>query len=147
MNKPKIINPEIINDLVAIIETAKSTAIRSVDFHRVQMYWNIGKRVFEEEQEGKERAEYAKYLTKYIAQQLKPIYGSSYSRRQIELFRQFYRTFPIANAVRSQLNWTQYKTLLRVSSEDKREFYIAECIKNNWRSRQLERQINSSPVQ
>ena len=61
MAKPKIINSEIINDLVLIIETAKSTAIRSVDFHRIQMYWNIGERVFKEEQAGKERAEYAKH--------------------------------------------------------------------------------------
>jgi hypothetical protein len=74
------------------------------------MYWQIGKRIFEEEQQGKYRAEYGEYLTQYIAQQLEPEFGSGYSKRQIELFRQFYRTFPIANALRSQLSWTQYKT-------------------------------------
>lgn len=58
--------------------------------------------------------------------------------------RQFYKSFPIANAVRSQLNWTQYKLLIRIEDEDKKEFYINESIKNHWSSRQLEMQINSS---
>jgi len=144
MEEQKFINTTFLNDLVSIIETSKENAVRSVDFHRVVMYWNIGKRVFEEEQQGKNRAEYGEYLTKYIAEYLEPIYGSGFSRRQIELFRQFYRLFPIANAVRSQLNWTQYKLLIRIDNEDKREYYIAESVKNNWTSRQLERQINSS---
>lgn len=85
-----------------------------------------------------------KYLTQFIAQELEPEYGSGYSKRQIELFRQFYRAFPIANALRSQLSWTQYKLLIRIDNEDKRAFYIAEVVKNNWTTRQLERQVYSS---
>jgi predicted nuclease of restriction endonuclease-like (RecB) superfamily len=139
-----LINQSIIPDIKAIIATAKDKAIRAVDTERTQMYWQIGKRIFEEEQQGKDRAEYGEYLTKYIAQQLEPEFGSGYSKRQIELFRQFYRTFPIANALRSQLSWTQYKTLIRLDNQDQREFYIAESVKNNWTSRQLERQINSN---
>ncbi len=134
----------IINDLVSIIESSKERAVRSVDFERVLMYWNIGRRVFEEEQEGKERAVYGTYLTQYVAEQLEPVYGSGFSRRQIEFFRQFYRTFPIANALRSQLNWTQYRSLIKIDSPDKREFYTAEAIKNNWTSRQLDRQIHTA---
>ena len=139
-----LINHSIIPDIKAIIATAQDKAIRAVDTERTLMYWNIGKRIFDEEQQGKDRAEYGEYLTKYIAQQLEPEFGSGYSKRQIELFRQFYRTFPIANALRSQLSWTQYKTIIRLDNQDKREFYIAEAVKNNWTSRQLERQINSS---
>ena len=139
-----LINQSIIPDIKAIIATAKDKAIRAVDTERAQMYWQIGKRIFEEEQQGKDRAEYGEYLTQYIAQQLEPEFGSGYSKRQIELFRQFYRTFPIANALRSQLSWTQYKTLIRLDNQDQREFYIAESVKNNWTSRQLERQINSN---
>ena len=108
------------------------------------MYWLIGQRIFEEEQQGKDRADYGNYLTKFVAEQLEPEYGSGFSKRQIELFRQFYRTFPIANAVRSQLGWTHYKMLIRLDGQDQREFYIAEAIKNNWTTRQLERQIHSS---
>jgi predicted nuclease of restriction endonuclease-like (RecB) superfamily len=139
-----LINQSIIPDIKAIIATSKDKAIRAVDTERTIMYWQIGKRIFEEEQQGKDRAQYGEYLTKYIAQQLEPEFGSGYSKRQIELFRQFYRTFPIANALRSQLSWTQYKTLIRLDNQDQREFYIAESVKNNWTSRQLERQINSS---
>jgi predicted nuclease of restriction endonuclease-like (RecB) superfamily len=75
---------------------------------------------------------------------LQPEYGSGYSVRQIQWYRQFYRTFPIASALRTQLSWTQYKLLLSVDSQDKRDFYIAETIKNNWTVRQLERQIDTS---
>jgi len=58
-------------------------------------------------------------------------------------YRQFYRIFPIASALRTQLNWTQYKVLISIENEDKRAFYIAESVKNNWSARQLERQVNS----
>ena len=62
----------------------------------------------------------------------------------VESVRQFYRTFPIVHALQEQLSWTQYKFLLRVDTEEQREFYIAETIKNNWTSRQLERQVYSN---
>ncbi|MFU2089770.1 PDDEXK nuclease domain-containing protein [Avibacterium avium] len=137
-------NTTIITDIKQIIAQSRENAVRAVDFQRVLMYWHIGKRIFEEEQQGQERADYGTYLIKYLAKQLEPEFGSNFGRRQLELFRQFYRTFPIANALRSQLNWTQYRQLLRISDPDKREFYIGESIKNNWSSRQLERQINSS---
>ncbi|MEZ7927619.1 DUF1016 N-terminal domain-containing protein, partial [Cloacibacterium sp.] len=58
-----------------------------------------------------------KYLIKYLSEQLQPEFGSGFSKRQIELFRQFYRVFLIANALRTQLSWTQYKLLLSVDSE------------------------------
>lgn len=75
---------------------------------------------------------------------MEPEFGSGFSRRQIELFRQFYRVFPIANALRSQLSWTQYRLLMRLDLDEQREFYTAETIKNNWTSRQLERQVFSN---
>jgi len=136
-------NKSLVSDIMQIIEQSRESAIRSVDFARVQMYWHIGERIFVEEQHGKERADYGSYVIKFLSEQLQPEFGSGFSVRQLELIRQFYRTFPIANAVRSQLNWTQYKLLIRIEKEDKREFYIAEAVKNNWTSRQLERQINS----
>jgi hypothetical protein len=139
-----LINQSVIADVQAIIHDAKDKAIRLVDHERTLMYWQIGQRIFEEEQQGKDRADYGNYLTKFIADQLEPEYGSGFSKRQIELFRQFYRTFPIANALRSQLGWTHYNILLRLDSQDKIDFYIAEAIKNNWTTRQLERQIHSS---
>ncbi|MEO7214660.1 DUF1016 N-terminal domain-containing protein [Mucilaginibacter sp.] len=123
-----LINQSVIADIQAIIHGAKDNAIRLVDHERTLMYWQIGKRIFEEEQQGKDRADYGNYLTKFIADQLEPEYGSGFSKRQIELFRQFYRTFPIANTLYSQLSWSQYKVIIRLDSQDKRDFYIAETI-------------------
>jgi predicted nuclease of restriction endonuclease-like (RecB) superfamily len=137
-------NQTLIPDIKVIIATAKEKAIRAVDNERTLMYWHIGRRIFEEEQEGKDRADYGAYLIKYLAEQLQPEYGSGFSYRQLNWYRQFYRKFPIVSALRTQLSWTQYKFLLAIDSQYEREFYIAESVKNNWTSRQLERQINSS---
>lgn len=134
----------LVSDIKAIIVQSKENAVRAVDHQRTLMYWDIGKRIFDQEQQGKDRADYGKYLTQYLAKALEPEFGSGFSRRQIELFRQFYRVFPIANALRSQLSWTQYRLLMRLDLDEQREFYTAETIKNNWTSRQLERQVFSN---
>jgi hypothetical protein len=94
----------IINQIQSIIANAQARAIRSVDTERVAMYWQIGKVIFEEEQQGKERAEYGEFLIKSLANTLEPQYGKGFSYRQLNSFRQFYRAFPIVNALRSQFN-------------------------------------------
>ena len=137
------IRPQFIGQIKEIITQARENAIRTVDHQRVLMYWNIGKSILEEEQQGKERAEYGAYLINSFSLELVPEFGTSFSVRQLQLSRQFYRIFPIANALRSQLNWTQYRYLIRIEDESKREYYTAEAAKNNWTARQLERQINS----
>ena len=126
-----------------IIASARQNAVRSVDFCRVQMYWQIGRRILEEEQKGKERADYGSYLLKNLAKKLEPEYGSGFSVRQLERSRQFYKMYPIASALRSQFNWTQYKQLIAISDDYKREYYELEAINNCWTARELERQINS----
>jgi predicted nuclease of restriction endonuclease-like (RecB) superfamily len=126
-----------------IISSAQNNAIRAVNQERVLMYWHIGKHIVEEEQQGKERADYGSFLIKNLAIALEKDFGNGFSFRQLNFCRQFYLTFPKVNALRSQLNWTQYKLLLRIDNEDKRTYYIEETCNNNWSSRQLERQINS----
>jgi len=132
-----------ISEVRKIIEEARNNAVRSVDFCRVQMYWNIGRRIVEEEQLGNERAEYGAYLIKNLAKDLEPEYGTGFSVRQLERARQFYRLYPIASAVRTQLNWSQYKQLIAIEDPDKREYYELESVNNCWTGRELERQINS----
>lgn len=107
------------------------------------MYWSIGKRILEEEQQGKERADYGTYLLKNLSKELIPEYGSGFSVRQLELCRQFYREYPNANTLCSQLNWSQYKLLISISDIDKRLYYQLESVNNGWTKRELERQINS----
>ena len=133
----------IIEDARTIINSTRSSAVRSVDFCRVQMYWHLGKRIFEEEQQGKDRADYGTYLIKNLANTLESEYGSGFGVRQLEQSRQFYRIYPIANALRSQLNWTQYRLLIQISDPSKREYYELESVNNGWTARETERQIDS----
>jgi predicted nuclease of restriction endonuclease-like (RecB) superfamily len=137
------INESIITDIQSIINNAKNKAIRSVDHERVIMYWQIGKRILDEEQGGNERAVYGERLIPYISEQLMPKFGSAFSVRNLIYIRQFYRSFPITNALRSQLSWTHYRTLSAIDNAEKRDFYIGETIKNNWTARQMDRQIGS----
>ena len=132
-----------VGDIKNIINDARNHAIRSIDHARVVMYWSIGKRIFEEEQLGKDRADYGSYLIKNLASQIVPVYGSGFGVRQLQRCRQFYKVYPIASALRTQLCWTQYKQLIAISDPDKREYYELEAVNEGWTSRQLERQINS----
>ena len=79
----EIESKELLNKIIILIEDTKEKAIRSIDFHRVQLNWYIGRYIFEEEQNGNNRAEYGKYLIKYLSKNIEPIYGSSYSVRQL----------------------------------------------------------------
>ncbi len=130
-------------EIKSIIDSARANVVRSIDFSRVKMYWLIGKRIYEVEQQGKDRADYGAYLIRNLAQEIEPNYGSGFSVRQLERSRQFYRTYPIASALRSQLNWSQYKMLMSIEDSDKREYYELESVNNAWNGRELERQINS----
>ncbi len=132
-----------VDDIKAIINMARTQAVHSVDFARVQMYWNLGRRIFEEEQGGKERAEYGAYLIKNLSNQLLPEYGSGFGVRQLERARAFYRLYPIASTLRTQLNWSQYKLLVSIPDPDKREYYELEAVNNAWNGREMKRQIDS----
>ena len=103
----------------------------------------MGERIFTEEQQEKERADYGSYLIRNLAEEIEPEYGSGFSVRQLERCRQFYRTFPIASAVQTQLNRSQYKMLISIDDKSKKEYYELEAVKNAWAGRELERQINS----
>lgn len=133
----------LIRDIQSIITQARHKAVRAVNFERVVMYWKIGERIFEEEQQGEQRAEYGAYLIKSLADSLEPEFGTGFSARQLERFRQFYRSFPNASALRTEFSWTHYKLMLSMENNDKRDFYLAEAEKNNWSARELERQVNS----
>ena len=138
-----IIRGEFISDIKNIIVSSRSTAIRSVDFERVQMYWKLGERIVVEEQGGNERAEYGTQLLKNLSKSIEGEFGSGFSYRQLAFCRQFYSIYPIVNALRSQFNWSQYRLLIQIDDKDKREYYEYESLNNSWTGRELERQINS----
>ena len=134
---------DLVSEIRLIIESARTNAVRSVDFCRVQMYWQIGRRIVEEEQGGQARAEYGKSLIKNLAKELEPEFGSGFGKRQLDYSKKFYLEFPIVHTLYAQLNWSQYKWLLDIADKDKREYYILETINNCWTARQMKRQINS----
>ncbi|MCL2788206.1 MAG: PDDEXK nuclease domain-containing protein [Micrococcales bacterium] len=134
----------LVDDVREIIADSQAQAIRSIDSHRVVMYWRIGQRIVEDEQGGAARAEYGAFVVRDLAGRIEPEFGSGFSVRQLELARQFYRTYPIANALRSQLNWAQYRLLVRIPDPEKREFYELESVRGGWSGRETQRQINAS---
>jgi len=126
-----------------ILEEARSTAFRAVNFAMVQAYWNIGRVIVEGEQKGKARSDYGAYLLDELSKRLTAEFGKGFDRTNISKMRAFYLAYPIVDALRPQLTWTHYRLLLKVERPDVRQFYIDECIAANWSTRQLERQINS----
>lgn len=141
MSKP--MSTQFIAQIKALIIQAKSNAVRAINKEKVVLNWNIGKHIVEEEQNGNERAEYGAYVIKSLAKELTKDFGKGFSERQLETCRQFYQRFSIPHTLRAELNWSQYKLLIRIQNKDKQTYYIEEACKNNWSARQLERQINS----
>jgi len=131
------------NDMREIILSARNNAVRSVEFTRLMMYWHLGERIFVEEQRGQERAEYGEYLIRDMSKELETEFGSGFSMRQLERARKFYRVYPNVNDVRPQLNWSQYRQLIAIEDDYKREYYELESMNQAWTARETERQINS----
>ena len=127
----------------SILENARSNVYRTVNFVMVQAYWNIGKIIVEEEQKGKEKAEYGSYLIKELSEKLTKDFGKGFTPSNLKYIRQFYLIFPISHTLCDQLSWSHYRLLLKVKNERARLFYIKEAEQNDWSVRALERQINS----
>jgi predicted nuclease of restriction endonuclease-like (RecB) superfamily len=139
----KIKSSTLYEKVADVLDCARAHTYKTVNFVMVQAYWNIGKFVVEEEQNGKDRADYGKALIKELAKKLSTEYGKGFNITNISYMRQFYLTFKKFHSLRGELSWTHYRHLLRVENDDARLFYIDECIECNWSTRQLERQIDS----
>ncbi len=126
-----------------LLEESRNKIYQQVNFVMVHTYWNVGKIILEEEQQGEKRAEYGKYLVKGLAKKLTHEFGKGFDERNLFFMKQFYRTFPKVNALRSELSWTHYRQLLRVDNDNARSFYLTECAESRWSTRELDRQINS----
>lgn len=133
----------IYSEACQVIESGRAAAYRAVNKNMTETYWKLGQLIVEEEQSGKERAEYGRYLIKELSQRLTLAYGEGYDKRNLFYMKQFYLTYPIVNALRSQLTWTHYRLLLKVKNPNARLFYEEETVKNGWITRALDRQIHS----
>ena len=126
-----------------VIEEARNRVYRTANFAMVQAYWHTGRLIVEEEQKGRERAEYGRELIKQLSDKLTYEYGKGFNSSNLWYMRQFYSTFENLHAVRGELSWTHYRLLLKVDKEEARQFYMKEAAEGNWSTRTLERQINS----
>jgi predicted nuclease of restriction endonuclease-like (RecB) superfamily len=132
----------IITDLRHIIAEGRGRAAAAVNAEVVRTYWRIGERIVREEQSGERRAGYGERLLAQLGRALSQEYGRAYSERNLYFMRQFYLAYPILNALRSELSWTHYRTLMRLP-DDQRAFYEQVAGAGRWSSRELEKQVQS----
>ena len=134
---------DIYSEIKETLLQSRDHAYTAVNFAIVQAYWQIGRIIVEHEQNGSLRAEYGKAVLQEISEKLQQEFGGGFSVRNLQQMKKFYVLFPNTNALRSQLTWTHYRALLRVENDDVRNWYMEECIRSAWSSRQLERQIST----
>lgn len=136
----------LLSDVKQIVEQGLQAAYGAANSVLIMTYWHVGRRIVEEEQHGEKRAEYGKNLLKTLANEIVPLYGSSYSERNLYSMRQMYMMFPdmeILNSRVQNLTWTHFRKLLRVTDDDARYWYMREASQEMWSVRTLDRNIAS----
>lgn len=140
MNKD--IKPALVHSIGSIIEQARGQVRQTVNYVMTQAYWEIGRLIVEDEQQGEVRAEYGKRQLQQLSKELTQRYGKGFEVRNLRYMRMFYQIFPIRNALRSELSWTHYRSLIRIENPTARQWYMEEAISQNWSTRALDRQIS-----
>ena len=125
-----------------IMSNARKRAYSAANFAMVQAYWHIGESIVAK-QKGLERAEYGSKLIQQLSKRMTADFGKGFTVANLKNMRQFFLTFPKGYALRSELSWTHYRMLMRITNNDARQFYLEECAQGNWSTRELERQIDS----
>ncbi|WP_041598151.1 PDDEXK nuclease domain-containing protein [Granulicella tundricola] len=126
-----------------LIQEARQRVLRSVDEVQVQTYWEVGRHIVEFEQGGAARAAYGSKLLQTLAGELAAEFGKGFDVSNLRHMRVFYQAFPKQDALRRELSWTHYRTLLRVESGAARQWYMQEAAGQGWTTRALERQIGT----
>lgn len=156
-----LINKNFLQDITELLNTARKQAKTAVNVSMVYAYYEIGRRIYEEEQQGKERADYGKYLLRELSDYLLEEFGKGFSVTNLKQMRKFYLTYAddsISQTVSDQfpnlptvssgrkffLSWSHYLKLMRISDVNERHFYEIEAVKNDWSLSELKRQFNSA---
>ena len=129
------------DDIRAIIINTRNTIYKAVNTGILEANWKIGRRIVEEEQAGASRAEYGQRVINDLAEKLSVEFGRGFDARELRRYRQFYLMFPKWDALRPELTWTHYRTLIRVENERARLYYMNEAALQNWSTRALDSQI------
>jgi len=134
------IEQKFISDIKNLLAVARQKTYTTINFVMVEVYWNIGKRIVEEEQNGNERADYGSFLLKELSKQLAGEFGKGFSEANLRNFRQFYLTFPdeqIRYTMCSKLGWSHNRLIMRIENPSARQYYLTEAINQNWSVRTL----------
>jgi predicted nuclease of restriction endonuclease-like (RecB) superfamily len=138
-----VVDGKLLSALRQLLSQSRRQLQQSINSAMVQTYWQVGQLIVEDEQQGEKRAGYGKQVLKQLSLSLTAEFGKGFDVRNLRNMRAFYQTFPIRNAVRTELSWTHYRSLLRIENKQAREWYINESIEQSWSARALERQIGS----
>ncbi len=133
-------------DVHAILDEAKSKIYEAANNIMTYAYWNVGKRIIEQEQKGNRKAKYGSYLIKRLSQELSDEYGTGFSVANIRNCRQLYLTFPKESygySLIGRIHWSHIRIIMRLDNEEERNFYLKEVANEYWSVRELERNIKS----
>lgn len=133
----------LLESVKAIVQQSKAAAYKQTNSVLLQMYWQIGKLIVEDEQKGAVKADYGKAVLKNLSSQLTLEFGKGFDESNLRNIRRFYLSFPIRDALRPELSWTHYRIISRVENEVHRLHYIIQAIDGNWNTRILQRNIDS----
>lgn len=142
-NSNALDNPAILIEIKQVIEQARKQVKQTVNHAMVSAYWQIGRLIVEQEQQGATRAEYGKTQLALLSTQLTAQFGKGYSSRNLRNMRSFYLAFSKWQTVSAKLSWSHYSTLIRIENENARLWYMQEASQQNWSVRALERQIGT----
>jgi hypothetical protein len=131
------------NNVMRLLQVARSQVVRQVNHTMVHTYYEIGKMIVEEEQQGQGRAEYGVHLVKELSAYLSHEFGRGFSVTNLQQMRTFYLVYQKQQtaSVEFRLSWSHYLKLMRIDDEKQRKFYEIESIQNNWSVRELNRQF------
>ena len=141
---------DIFIDIRSILDQARGSAYSAVHTAMVNAYWDIGKRIVEEEQDGQTKAPYGEGLLKALSKSLSGEFGKGFSLANLKNFKQFYLVYRDSGksyALRSLLTWTHHRLIMRVEDPAARDYYIEQSSTQGWSTRTLERQIKTQTYQ
>jgi predicted nuclease of restriction endonuclease-like (RecB) superfamily len=134
------------NQISTLLNHARKSVLQTVNTTITRTYFEIGKLIVEDEQNGNIRAEYGKKLIESLSNKLSQEFGKGFSQRNLEQMRQFYITYSKSQTLSAEfkLSWSHYLKLMRIENSDERKFYEIEANENNWSLRELQRQFDSA---
>ncbi len=138
-----LIPQQLLTELRSLLQQSRHELQQNINTTMVHTYWQVGRLIVEQEQQGNKRAAYGKQVLKQLSNVLTAEFGKGFDSSNLRNMRSFYLVFPKYDAVRHKLSWTHYRSLIRIDNEQARLWYLEEAINQSWSARALERQISS----